>query len=347
MIRVALAGFSQGYYAVAYTRYLSRLRGIQVVAVCDCGADEAYVRECAFVDAKAFAGSLGAPLLRDYQSLLALRPDAVLICSETAEHAKMARAALECGIHVFVSKPLTFCRRDVQLLRAVPRHTVLLCGNPLKYERGAEEMHAKLLAGTIGEIYSLRLMINHAAMTKQEWERNEARSGGPLGTYGVYLFDLARWMTGRSMEQLYAVAANYNTPEITAPDTIKVLGTGEKGTQFSLELYSAIRHPYPFLQIEAIGKKGTLLTRYDNYATICQTTENTTFGALRESDMASGEMEHFLSCIRGEETERCSLADMEYVACCIEAVRRSLRKKAPVSIESCCPGEAPLRIKGG
>lgn len=325
MIRVALAGFSQGYYATAYMRYLARLKAVCPVAVCDCGANDAYVMECAFVTAGAFARELGVPLLHDYSRLLEQRPDAVLICSETADHAAMARVALEKGIHVFVSKPLSFSSRDTALLRGVAERAVLLCGNPLKYEQGMEEMRARLAAGEIGRVYSLRVMINHLAMTKQAWERDEARSGGPLGTYGVYLFDLARWLTAQPLCRLYALADNYCTPEIACPDTVKVLGTGTKGTQFTLELYSAIRHEYPFVQVEAVGEKGTLVTRYDNYATLAQTSAGAALGALRASDMGAGEMDHFLACIQGRAVQRCGLADMDYAARCIEAARRSIR----------------------
>lgn len=332
MIHIALAGFAQGYYATTYMRYLARLKEVKIAGVCDCGAAESYVRECAFTTAEEFALEMGAPLVHEYEALLALKPDAVLICSETAQHAAMAKAALKRGLHVFVSKPLSFQSRDMALLKSVASTRVLLCGNPLKYEQSVEEMHARLAAGEIGAVYSLRIMVNHPAMTKQAWERDETRSGGTLGTYGVYLFDLARWLTGQPLKSLYALAHNYGTSEIPGPDTYKVLGEGVRDAQFTLELYSAIRHDYPFVHIEAVGAAGTLATRCENYATMAQTQAGAFFGALRSSDMGAGEMEHFLACIRGEASERCCLADMDYVARCIEAAQHSVCSGAPVLI---------------
>ncbi len=333
VLKIALAGFSQGYYATTYMRYLVRLKEMQPVAVCDCNASVAYVQECAFVTAEAFARELGVPLVHDYDELLQYRPDAVLICSETADHTVMARKALERGIHVFVSKPLGFSLDQITQLHETAGSPVLLCGNPLKYEQGLMEMQARLAAGEIGQIYSLRLMINHLAMTQQTWERDETRSGGPLGTYGVYLFDLARWMTAQPLRQLYAMADNYCTPDIRTPDTVKILGKGEAGAQFTLELYSAIRHEYPFVQAEAIGEKGTLITQYGNYATLAQTDVGSALGTLRVSDMGAGEMEHFLACVQGRETVRCSFSDMEYVVRCLEATRKSITLYEAVKID--------------
>lgn len=324
MIRIALAGFGQGYYATTYTRYLARLKEVEIIGICDLGETDDYVRECAFTTAGEFAREVRAPVVHSFQELLERKPDGVLICCETAEHTALAKEALEKNVHVFVSKPLCFSSRDTEGLEGSGQRKTLLCGNPLKYEKGMEEMHTRLHAGEIGEIYSLRIMINHRAMTKQVWERDPERSGGPLGTYGVYLFDLAQWLTGERLRKVYALADNFGTPEISEPDTVKVLGQGEQRAQFSLELYSGIAHEYPFVQAEAVGTKGTLVTRYDNYATVAQTQAGAAFGTLRSSDMGAGEMEHFLACIRGKATERCGLREADYVARCVEAVRGSI-----------------------
>lgn len=332
MLRVALAGFSQGYYAVNYLRYLARLKEVRVVGVSDLGRPEEYVRECAFVTAQAFAAEMGAPLLREYEDLLALEPDAVLICSETVEHVPMALEAARRGIHAFVSKPLCFSYAQAREIARLPgRKACVLCGNPLKYELGVEEMKERLERDEIGRVYSLRVMVNHEAMVHQEWERDASRSGGPLGTYGVYLFDLARYVAGISLQTVYALGMNAATPQIDGPDTVKVLGSAP-GFACTLELFSGLRAPYPFLQLEAVGQGGTLTARYENYATFAQTARGEKTGSLRLGDMTAGEMEHFLACVKGEAAPRCSLEDMAYVTRCLEAVRESLATARPAKV---------------
>ena len=79
-----------------------------------------------------------------------------------------------------------------------------------------------------------------------------------------------------------------------------------------LELFSSIRHEYPFVEMEAVGEQGTLITRNHNYSTVFQTQAGAVPGTLRTSNMTVGEMEHFLACIRGQDIPRCSLSDMAY-----------------------------------
>lgn len=325
MLQFGLIGFSQGYYAVNYLRFLKRLKDIEITGICDCGRDDGYVRECAFLTAKEFAEEMSAPLFHDYRELLDKHPDAVLICSETCEHIEMAKEAVTRGVHTFVSKPLSFDPADVQsLLDKAPGDVRLLCGNPLKYEHGIEEIKQKLGRNEIGTIYSVRLMINHLAMTQQVWERDPERSGGPLGTYGIYLCDLIRWVTGKEFSTVYAIGGNFGTPVIKGPDTVKVAARLTDGTLCSLELFSAVRHNYPFVQMELTGVGGTLMTKYDNYMTVTQTETGCRFGALRNNDMGAAEMEHFLDCIRNDRKERCSARDMLEVARVIKAVSHSL-----------------------
>ncbi|TAH73794.1 MAG: Gfo/Idh/MocA family oxidoreductase [Anaerolineaceae bacterium] len=334
MLRIALIGFSQGYYAIEYTRYLSRLKDIEIIGICDMGKDEKYVMDCAFISAQDFALEMKAPLYHSYDDLLKYKPDAVLICCETKDHGVLAEIALKKGIHVFVSKPLGFNYEQIKNLDAVrQKHIRLLCGNPLKYEQGIVEFHERLQNKEIGSVYSIRVMINHLAMTKQEWERNTKLSGGPFGTYGIYLFDLARWLSGKSISKLFAIGDNYVTPEIDAYDTIKIIGIHTDNTQCLLELYSGIKHDYPFVQVEAIGDKGTLITKYDNYTLISQSIENVRLGSLRSTDMTIGEMEHFLDCIKNNAEERCNFEDMTYVVRCLEAGNESMIKHKFVDVK--------------
>lgn len=332
MIRVGLAGFSQGYYATEYMSYLERFKEISVAAVCDCGESEEYVKECALTTAQAFSEKMKAPLVHDYEEFLQCELDAVLICSETADHVRMAKAALERGLHVFISKPLCFSPDDAALLGRTPHNKVLLCGNPLKYEQSVEEMHARLAAGEIGPVHSLRITVSHPAMTAQAWERDPARSGGPFGTYAVYLFDLARWLTGQRLVWLCALGENFATPEIPGPDTIKIIGRCSGGTHVVLELFSSIRHEYPFVEMEAVGEQGTLITRNRNYSTVFQTQAGAVPGTLRTSNMTVGEMEHFLACIRGQDVPRCSLSDMAYTVRCLDAAQKSMASGRPAEL---------------
>lgn len=329
-MRIALAGFSQGYYAVEYTRYLSRLKEIDIAAVCDLGESEAYVRSCAFVNAEDFAWEMDAPLVHTMDALLACSPDAVLVCAETVQHTALARQALEAGAWVFVSKPLCFSSAQADELAGLPRSNRILCGHPLRHEAGVRELISRL--PEIGRPYSVRIRLCHAAMIHQQWERDSGRSGGPLGTYGVYLFDLARALGGTDIRTLYAVGANACTPQIEDMDTVKILGQGG-GVQYALELFSAVDAPMPFFQAEVVGEKGMLMTQYDNAVTIGAFPGGARrTGELRTSSMTAGEMDHFLAVIDGQSAPVCDVRSMQYVARCIEAARESMAMCRPAAV---------------
>lgn len=330
-MRIALAGFSQGYYAVEYTRYLSTLKGVEICAVCDLGQSHEYIDSCAFVQASAFAQEVGAPLVHTVEETIALSPDAVLICAETVDHTHLALRFLQAGAHVFVSKPLCFLSSQADALaEQMPAGRVLLCGHPLRHENGVQEIIRRL--PEIGRIYAVRIRLCHAAMIHQEWERDSLRSGGPLGTYGVYLFDLAQAFSGKKIDTLFASGMNAVTPQIDDFDTVRILASGQ-GVSFSLELFSAVDTPMPFLQAEIVGEAGMLQTCYDNAATVAAFPSHRRSGELRTSDMTRGEMEHFLRCIRGQCAPACSVSTMQYVTRCIEAVRQSMQSDLCVSVK--------------
>ena len=110
------------------------------------------------------------------------------------------------------------------------------------------------------------------------------------------------------------------------------MAQGERGAQFALELFSGIGFETPFFTAEAVGEKGTLCGGAGRCATVGRTAQGAAPGTLYTGDMAAGEMQHFLDCIAGREEERCSLADMAYVAACIEAVRQSISTGLPVAL---------------
>lgn len=334
-MRIALAGFSQGYYAVEYTRYLSTLKGIEICAVCDLDQSEEYIDSCAFVHAPSFAQEVGAPLVHTVEKTIALAPDAVLVCAETADHTKLALRFMNAGAHVFVSKPLCFLSGQADALAVqAPQDRILLCGQPLRHETGVQELISRL--PEIGRIYAVRIRLCHAAMIHQAWERDSARSGGPLGTYGVYLFDLAQALSGVHIHTLFASGMNAVTPQIEDFDTVRILASGGC-VSFSLELFSAVNAPMPFLQAEIVGEKGMLETHYDNSAVVASFPSHQSKGSLRTSDMTRGEMDHFLQCIRGAEAPACGIAAMQYVTRCIEAVRESIGSGLPVTVKEVTP----------
>lgn len=325
MLKIGLAGFSQGYYAVTYMRYLSARLDVVCAGVCDLGATSDYVRECAFTTAEQFAGELGAPRFTNLEDLLDASPNAILVCCETHQHAELAARALAKGIHVFVSKPLSFRQRDFAPLRAAAGNAVLLCGNPLRYQPDILNLAKRVEAGEIGKPYAMRATVCHQAMIHQAWERDPALSGGNLGTYAPYLFDLQQWIIKKKFQCLYAQGGNYATPQTASADTIQIAGRLADGGVCTLELHSGLKQPHPFFEAEVVGTGGWLNASYeDNAASSSKNVGGGDLGPLPKADPGANEMDHFIDCILKGEAPRCGLAEMEYTAACVAAVQKSM-----------------------
>lgn len=333
IMKIGLVGFSQGSYAVNYTRYLSTLKKVEIAGICDLGCSDKYALECAFITPLDFSKELDAPLVHTLEDLFSLEPHGIIVTNETIDHCRIAANALQKDIHVFVAKPLTFILSQAVSIKKMASDSVLLCGNPLKYEQGIVEIKELLEQKKLGNIISIRIMINHQAMIHQEWERDPGRSGGPLGTYGIYLIDLVRWLCSSDMKTIFAFGDNYMYSQIGSYDAISAVAKLDNNIMCNLQLISTIEYKYPFVCLEIVGTDGTVTTNYDNYSYLFSSTKSVETGSLRYSDMGNAEISHFLECIRGNSVERCNIDDMVHVANGIEAIDKSIKTGLPVDLE--------------
>lgn len=331
-LRFGLLGFSQGFYATTYTRHLAKLKEVEVVACCDMGQSPEYVQECAGMTASQFSEEIGCRLVRHPEELFALGVDMVMVACEVWEHAKYAEMALKHGCHVFVGKPLSLEPDEIQSLiqSAEAANRVVLPGNPLRYEGAVQSIAARVHQGEIGRPTNLRLFIHHEAMIHQEWERDPARSGGPLGTFGVYLMDTVKWITGEDLTEIYATGGQFVFPQIQSWDTVQAIGKTSGGTLVQLNLVSSMDWDFPFYMLDVVGTKGIIRTDHDRYSYILQN-PRAELGPIRYDPMGSLEIEHFLNCCAGREKPCMTLEDMLHAARGIKAIEQSIRTGLAVS----------------
>lgn len=330
-LRFGLIGFSQGFYATTYTRHLAKLKEVEVVACCDLGQSPEYVEECAGTTASRFCEEISCRLVHQPEELFELGVDAVMVACEVWEHAKYADMALRHGCHVFVGKPLSLEPDEIRSLMrtAEAGRRIVLPGNPLRYEGSIISIADRIRRGEIGRPTNLRLFIHHEAMIHQEWERDPARSGGPLGTFGVYLIDTVRWMTGDDLTELYAAGGQYVFRQIGTWDTVQAMGKTSGGALVQLNLVSSMDWDFPFYMLDIVGTKGVIRTDHDRFSYVMQNPK-TELGPIRYDPMGSLEIEHFLNCCLGREEQCMTLEDMLHAANGIKAMEQSIRTGRPV-----------------
>jgi len=332
-LRFGLLGFSQGYYATTYTRHLAKLKEVEVVACCDMGQSPEYVQECAGITASRFSEEIGCRLIRSPEELFELGLDLVMVACEVRDHARYAEMALRHGCHVFVGKPLALEPDEIRSLirSAETANRIVLPGNPLRYEGAIRSIAARIRQGEIGRPTNMRLFIHHEAMIHQEWERDPARSGGPLGTFGVYLTDTVRWITGEDLTEMYATGGQFVFPQIKSWDTVQAMGKTSGGTLVQLNLVSSMDWDFPFYMLDVVGTKGIIRTDHDRHSYILQN-PSAELGPIRYDPMGSLEIEHFLDCCMGREKPCMTLEDMLHAAHGLKAIEQSIRTGQAVSL---------------
>ncbi len=179
----------------------AQVPGVHAVAVAD--ADPKRARSCA----KEFN-------LRACETVDELLADAsvqvVHIATPPAEHASLARQALEAGKHVFCESPLATRLEDVDdlIARAAERSRWLGVDGALRYNPLYHLARRIIESSLAGRLRDLALQ-NHASdeeLPPDHWFWDPNCSGGILVEHGMHFFDVARWLTGAPGEALAATA---------------------------------------------------------------------------------------------------------------------------------------------
>jgi predicted dehydrogenase len=133
--------------------------------------------------------------------------EAVLVAAPTPAHPEIVAAALDRGLHVLCEKPLALDLAVARGLgvRAAERGLVLQVGFWRRFAPPWRQAKARIDAGEIGTPIYLRLAQWDADPPPPEF-CDPAVSGGLAIDCGVHEFDLAEWLTGRSISQVAAWA---------------------------------------------------------------------------------------------------------------------------------------------
>jgi myo-inositol 2-dehydrogenase/D-chiro-inositol 1-dehydrogenase len=171
------------------------------------GAELAMVHDAHGASARAVAETLGVPAAADLEEVLAAPDvDAVAICTSTDTHADLVVAAAEAGKAIFCEKPVSLD------LAAVDRAlgAVEAAGVPFQigFNRRFDAAHAAVAAavadGRVGEPHLARITSRDPAPPPLDYVR---RSGGLFLDMTIHDFDMARFVTGSEVVEVFARGA--------------------------------------------------------------------------------------------------------------------------------------------
>ena len=128
---------------------------------------------------------------------------AVVICSSTDTHADLIEAAAERGKHIFCEKPIDHnLERIDRALLAVERAGVLLqIGFNRRFDSNIFRVKKAVSGGEIGTPHLLHIVSRDPSPPPIEYIKS---SGGLFLDMTIHDFDMARYLVGRDVEEIYA-----------------------------------------------------------------------------------------------------------------------------------------------
>lgn len=207
--------------------------------------------------AQAVAESIGCDRAESVEETMSSDVDAVAICSSTDTHVDLAVAAAEAGKAIFLEKPVSLNLAEVD--RAVA--AIESAGVPVQvgFNRRFDPSHAAVQAsvanGDIGELHMVKITSRDPEPPPIEYVKV---SGGMFNDMTIHDFDMARFVTGSEIVEVYAKGAVRVDPAIGEAgdiDTAMIILTHEDGTLTYIDNSRQAVYGYD-QRVEAFGSGG-------------------------------------------------------------------------------------------
>jgi myo-inositol 2-dehydrogenase/D-chiro-inositol 1-dehydrogenase len=197
--------------------------------------------------------------------------DAVLICTPTDTHAEIIIAAAQAGKHIFCEKPvaLTLAQTDAAIAAAERAGVTLMLGFNRRFDANYARVRQAIVGGEIGEPHIVHIISRDPAPPPIDYVKV---SGGIFLDMAIHDWDMARFLTGSEIEEVYVQGGVLVDPAIGAAGDIDThvtllrFASGAIGT-----VDNSRRAVYGYDQrVEVFGSTGAIQTEnnYPNSTTL-------------------------------------------------------------------------------
>jgi myo-inositol 2-dehydrogenase/D-chiro-inositol 1-dehydrogenase len=244
--------------------------------------------------------------------------DAVFICSPTNTHAEYTVKASKAGKDIFCEKPIDLDLDTVKAtIKEVEKHSVKFqAGFNRRFDHNFRRVHDMIEDGSIGEINLLKIT---------SWDPEPPPIEYSLACGGIFLdmtihdFDMARFLSGTEVEEVYAIAAVRIDPDIGKVckdyDTAIISLKFENGTIGVIDNCRQAMHGYD-QRVEVLGSKGTAAILNDTPTTAVLSNDKgvcyekpLNFFIERYADAYVNEIKEFFSAINEDRPPSVGLID--------------------------------------
>lgn len=342
VVRLAVLGMNHGF---KFAQDAQRLEGVELVAVAD-KTPQGHAR----------AQQLQVRCYDEYQELLdKCEIDGVIISLPTPLHRQSVELSARKGVHVLVEKPIAGTIADGRaIIEACDGYGVkLLVGHHRRFSRHVEEARRQIAMGKIGTIVGGNLvwaLAKDREYFNQAWRVKEG--GGPLLINGIHDVDNLRYITGLTVQRVYAVTRNAIRRKAVEDSACVIFETRE-GATFTYFLSDGVPSPWAYefnlrenpryveydeICYQFFGTLGSLgfpqgrLYRYpDEYYGWDNPLEVECVGP-EGNDPMTDELQHFVDVVRGLVEPRVTGPDGLTTLEVVLAIKRSAEMERPADV---------------
>lgn len=215
-----------------------------------------------FEESKSVAGEFMVPdFFTNFDELLTLPGlDVVIICSPTDTHADYVVKAAKAGLQIFCEKPLDLSLERVkEVLKIVDECGVnLMLGFNRRFDPEFRKIRQLVLDDAIGDPQIVKITSRDPGPPPIEYIKV---SGGMFLDMTIHDFDMARYITGKQVKEVFAKGAVMVDPEIGKAgdvDTAVITLTFEDDTMAVIDNCRKAVYGYD-QRLEVFGNKGMAL----------------------------------------------------------------------------------------
>lgn len=318
MVHIGIVGL--GWMGRLHAGYLKEIDDCVVCAVCDKNEEAAHE----------VAAEYHARAYTDHRKLLEdPEVDTVYIVTPQMFHYEIAKDVIKAQKNMLCEKPLALTAEEVNDLRRLTKDypKKIIIDFPERFSVAAQEAMVEIGSGAIGDIIfmrgNFRFCMKKHANTHGAWVFDKSKGGGLILESSVHLWDTVRYMTGREVERVAAVA--HNNEHANFEDSFACVAYLSGGAIACIDMNGWLPEDAATdKRFEIMGSIGSIyLDEFKNFMTIQSergvennpgmfTRSMTHKDVMWHSAIAGGVKrlnEHFIDCLKKDKTPLIGLED--------------------------------------
>ena len=247
-VKIALIGMGR-IGKIHFKNIQHQLPGAEIVAVADPCYDKTFTEKYNHITFSESADDI----------IVLPQVDAVLICTPTSSHAHLIEKGIQNGKHIFCEKPMDLSLEKTTTLSdmAIEAGVKLMLGFNRRFDPDFMQANQSVRDGKIGDVQIVKITSRDPGPPPIEYIKH---SGGLFMDMAIHDFDMARYIMGKEVTEVYSRGLNIIDHEIRKAgdiDTALTTLVFEDGTYAVIDNSRKAAYGYD-QRLEIFGNKGMI-----------------------------------------------------------------------------------------